>query len=760
MKRFFIIVFLIGIIGGSSLVTYAKERQNKAEILPTIFSDNMMFQQNKPMTVWGYGNVGEAATAKLYANDSLLETCTAMVDENGKWELAFQAREGGCTSYVIEITCGRLQKKIQDVLVGELWLASGQSNMELMVSADMDVDELLKNATNPNVRIFLQPTLPQGANGASLDPYDDIPGAYWICGNYTALVGNASSIAYNFALNLQEELNVPVGIIDASRGATFIEQWLPRTGIEKDTLVKEKLKAYGLYRDETAPPSDYQGMSVLYNQKIGPLKGISVAGVIWYQGEANGIRSELYGLEIDLLKRSWGETFGFPEGDMPLIFTQVAPYRYDVDRSAQQHLGYLAMYMEQGWRMSEDKNTAMLTIYDLPLDHMKDGLSTDPIHPRRKVPVAKRFAQAAINMVYGGEEEYTAPVFESIQRKGQYIEITFSHVGVGLKSTDGSKNFHGFAIAGKDGIYVDAKAELMDKDTVRVWNDGLKEPQNVTYAFNNFNQGANLCNSAGIPASPFRTAEINDTASNPDLNTTYFTAQDWMHADKDVWVFDATFSQEWNYGYRPSYVVSDAAQYSYDNTIFAEGTASLKMDYSGSFTFSPILTYGGIKQSWKNFKYLTMQIYNPSETPITLSLKVDVGGNEYFIPVDGEESIQIPQGQEFEQVVFDLSELSPLQRDALLKVTFVIETVGGGTIYVDDFSFALTNPNHVKEEILDTESNEEHIKDTQKGISKYVPIFIATPVVLILGVLGVLFCRYRRKKNVSGTEFAEIKESE
>lgn len=667
--------------------------------LPTLFSDGMLFQQNKPMNLWGYGTVGDDVTAKLYQGETLLETKETVVSEDGRFELFFSAREGSYDTYTIDVTIGEENKVVEDILIGELWIAGGQSNMELEVWKDMDVEEIVSAANNPYIRMFLEPIYPYGSTGTQLiEPGADIPNAYWGYGNNGIHVKNTSSVAYTFAKKLQETLGVPVGIINSAIGGTAIEGWLSREAIESDDTVKATLQEYGLYYTEENWPETAGTMSTLYNQKIGPLEGMNIAGVIWYQGESNSNRSEIYDIELDLLKRSWSKVFGFENEDMPFIFTQVAPYRTDNGMVNQQHYGYLAMYMEQGWKLSENKNTAMLTIYDLPLEHVKDGVSYHPIHPRVKTPIAERFYESAYNMVYGGGKEYTAPVYKSMEIKNNAIYITFDRVGDGLQLTDSSGDVHGFTIAGTDGIYVNAQAEIVDKDTVMVWNERVNEPKNVMYAFDNFNQGANLCNSANIPASPFRTVQINDTTLKPDSTLSYFTAQDWMYADKDVWVYDSTYTENSNMctGYRPSFAVSGGT-YEYDSNTKAEGNASLKVTYDDDFSVSPILSYESVKQDWSKFKYLTVSMQNADEVSVTMTIQS--GEKDYTV------SSETGTYDSFTAVTFDLTNMTldgntvadtASVLSELSNVTIHVAAEKAGTMYFDAFSFGMTDATDIE----------------------------------------------------------------
>lgn len=686
--------------------------------IPTLFSDGIIFQQNKPMNLWGNGAYGEPVIATLKKSDTVLETKKTIVSENGKWQLCFDKRKGGYDKYQIELSVGAEKRTINDVVIGELWLAGGQSNMELQVYKDIDAEKLIDGADNSNIRVFLEPTYPYGKNEKQpIQPKNDVPGAYWGYGNNPVNVGGMSSLAYTFAKQLQQKLNVPVGIINSAIGGTVIEGWLSKAAVDGDSEVKSKLKEYKLYYDETNWPDIAGKMSTLYNQKIGPLEGMNMAGVIWYQGESNGKYSEIYDLELDLLKRSWSKTFGYENGDMPFIFTQVAPYYHNTKMNDNQ-LGYLSMYMERAWKLSENKNTAMLTIYDLPLEHVKNGKSADPIHPRTKVPVGERFAQSALNMVYGGGKVYTAPVYKSAEVKNGAVYVTFDYTGDGLKAIGNSGDIHGFTVAGADGVYVNAKAQIIDKNTVKVWNDRVEAPENVIYAFDNYNQSANLANSEGIPASPFRTIKLNDSTSKPDASIKYFNSQDWMNADKDAWVYDLEYTENdsRNTGYRPSFEVNGGT-YSYDSEIKAEGEASLKVEHLGDFTLSPILKYENISKNWSDYKSFSFKIKVSSNAEIKLVIKS--GDNEYEVTAaGGKDSVLTASTESFKTLTFDLTSLK-LNGKSVIDAATVLNAVSSvmiqveakeGETYFDEFMFGMNSKADRTEEI-------NEVTDSANGFS-------------------------------------------
>jgi len=230
----------------------------------------------------------------------------------------------------------------------------------------------------------------------------------------------------------------------------------------------------------------------------------------------------------------------------------------------------------------------------------------------------------------------------------------------------------------------------------------VAEPQHVTYAFDDFAQAANLANADGIPASPFRTAKPNDTVSNQDKSSTRFTAQDWMYADRDVWVYDETNTADYKYGYRPSFAV-ESGDYSYDTVIKAEGIASLRVEFDRNFLVSLILTYPQTAQKWGKYKTLSVKLLNPSATAVELSMTLTSGGKTYDVPpVDGGNTVTLTAGgTAFHVYTFALDQLTlkgVVQKNpaALLNavsgVTFHGVAEDTGTLFFDGFSFGLTAP--------------------------------------------------------------------
>ncbi|GAB6011447.1 sialate O-acetylesterase [Viscerimonas tarda] len=674
--------------------------------LPTLFSDGMIFQQNKDINVWGYSQAGKPIKVEFYKNDIKIDEKETVTAESGKWTTTFAPLAGSYDKYkLVVLEDGVLKQTVNDILIGEVWLAAGQSNMAYGVSGTPDAAEVIAAANNNNIRFFLEPTWPTSSTVMPYEPVNDIPGAYWGAGDDPAQVGKFSAVAYHMALNLQPELKVPIGIINAAIGGSVIEAWLPREEVEADANLVFQLKRKGLYFNEEWWADGGTTLTCIYNQKVAPLAGYNIKGTIWYQGESNSGRADIYGLELDAMQRGYERLFGFTNNDMPFIFSQVCPWLTDLANP--QFLGYLAETMTDAWKLHES-NTAMLPLYDLDLTY-----DTDPIHPINKTPVGKRFAVAAKNLVYGdGQKEYTAPVFESLSVADNKVTVKFSHVGDGLQGIDGATDIHGFAISRSDGVYVNAKAKIVSKDEVEVWNDRITDPVNVTYAFATFNTNSNLANSTGIPASPFRT---NKAATGQK----YFNAQDWTYADADVWggynngTKDVIgFMETWKKGTVSGQTAT--VKCSYDEANKTEGKASLKVDYTpdklGIASVTPVLTNLTVLKQFDNFKTISVDILNPDDRDKELELFLKgSSATLYRAPIADQKAtsnlntkVKLKAGAGFTTFTFDISRFVVTNGNvittqstinttlkSLTNLQFTINDTQAGTIQLDNILFGL-----------------------------------------------------------------------
>lgn len=681
-------------------------------VLSSLFADGMMFQQNKPITVFGQGGAGKEVTVSLTKDgaDTAADTRKATAGDDGTWSvdlLADTGLKGGYDPYTLTVAGSAITHTYRNILIGEVWVAGGQSNMEYTIQNDVNNTEILQK-TDEYIRIFYEPSLVYGGNvDQPLTPDFSVKNAIWANATDTDRLKTASSVAYNFALELRKELDVPVGFLNTSLGGTVIEAWLSRTAIEETAEVKSYLQEKGKYYNEENWPRDFNRMSALYNQKIGALSGYRVAGTLWYQGESNLQNGDIgiYTAMLNLLQKDWGRVFGFTGTDMPFVFAHIAPHTYNGAQGYSQAtvMAYFWEAMADAWAASS-ATMAQVPLYDLPLTHYYTDLSgteksNGPIHPADKTPVGQRMAAAALNLVYGGGDAASAPVYKSMAVTDGKIRITFDQAGSGLKIKDGAPTLHGFAIAGADGVYVDAYAKIVSRDTVEVWNDRVKDPKNVTYAFSSFNMTANLQGGSGIAAAPLRT-------SRDTVDGRLYLPKDWQYADGEAWV--ATGHSDTTK--RENLWQSEKASLSYDTAVKAEGTASLKAVYTaGSVGIGPVTGKNSVINQYDGFRYAAIQIKNPDDRVKTMKLQFTFGASVYTAALADQEGTAglatqatIPAGSDFTAYAFCIRQLINPRGELVAneatvlnilksasKMEWVVTDRVDGSVYLDDVQFGM-----------------------------------------------------------------------
>lgn len=680
-------------------------RNAEKSVTGTYFSDGMMFKQNAPMKVFGYTpEAGSEVEAKLYLEDELLETETCTSQENGYWTVSFDAREGGYQKYRIEILVdGELKKTINDILIGELWLAAGQSNMEFFVLQTIPDYDYSLIPINEYVRFFDEPLVPGGANSIlPSTPATDIPEAKWADGSAAADVRYVSAIAYYMSLALQEQLDVPVGFINSAKGASGIESWLSRETIEADSGIMDTLVERGAYK--TAEQLDkitanWNYMTTLYNTKIAPLGGISISGIIWYQGE-NNIKyasddgsNDFYTAALTGLIESYSDLFGFERGEMPFVFAHLAPYNYKSVRPAD-YTTILANFSESLSKAAEnaEAKVSQIPIYDISLNYKDPPINNpDPIHPSSKSEVASRFATAVLAAYYGigNADASTAPTVSGVSISGNKVTVTFENVGEGLK-TISSDTLHGFAVAGSDRVFVGADAKIVSGNTVEVTAAGISNPVAVTYAWDSFNMASNLCNSSGIPAVPYRSDE---TAS------TYYLSKDWTYFDSEkVWDAQTTLDA----GYKNAWNISDGDSAEFDTEVKKEGLASLKLSHDkDGAVISPVLSLGGMVNQFDSYSGMTVYVKNPDASEKEIELQINAPSGSYYASVITGNVLSskytVPAESDFTAYTFNfnriINEDGKVVTDTgdilktLSSVEIIINGDGAGTAYFDAASF-------------------------------------------------------------------------
>lgn len=437
-------------------------------ILPSVFSDNMVLQQNSKVAIWGWSDPGE--TVKIVTSWNNKDTIKVKADNSSEWKTSIQTIDAG-GPYSIQIL-GSGKVELKNVMLGEVWICSGQSNMEMSVNWKIiNGEDEASKATNPNIRIFHVQKI-----GAEY-PQQTCNATWTSCTPETMRA--TSAIGYFFARELQQKLNVPVGIIVSAWGGTPAEVWIEKSRIEKDPVLN--MHKYSQHFD------GWPGAAgVLYNSMIAPIVPYGIAGAIWYQGESNCGNYPIYSLLMKTLIENWRADF---KKDFPFYLVQIAPYDYG-DKGTSEYV------REQEEIVAKTvPNTGMIVISDL-VDNIKE------IHPKNKLDVGKRLANYALAETYKQNiGAYKSPVFQSMQVEKGKARLTFSNVLTGLKCI--GKTPAKFLIAGENKNFVPATA-IMDGKAIVLSSKLVKTPVAVRYCFDNTTM-PDVFSTEGLPLAPFRT---------------------------------------------------------------------------------------------------------------------------------------------------------------------------------------------------------------------------------------------------------------
>lgn len=502
---------------------------SKAQLrVPAMFTDNMVLQCDMKVPIWGWATPGEKLVVQFDKHRA--ET---IVDPDGKWKVRIGPLSiGGPYELLI---FGQDSIRIKNVLVGEVWVCSGQSNMAMEVRSCRNAEEEISEANYPDIRHFqvkrYKAAVPQeNLSDAGSGKYSWL-NTWEICDPST--VGHFSGSGYFFALELHKKRNVPLGIIHASWGGTTAEAWTPADTLENDPKLRNILRDWPEYNNDEAwlteeyekfakelekarlegsdLPLYFNQPSVLFNGIMAPVLPFGIRGVLWYQGESNAYRAcqyrDLFPAMITQWRKKWGQ------GDFPFLFVQLANYHFEPQvfpelREAQT----MALSLPA---------TAMALAIDI-------GDSAD-IHPKNKQEVGRRLALAAQATVYEESLNFSGPVFKKMFIDENSCWILFDHLGDGLV-VKGDGLLKGFTICGPDSVFTEAEARIEGQQVI-IWNEQIKKPLAVRYAWANHPGNSNLYNKSGdllnLPASPFRTDQFpeigcsarNEKAAYPSIDS-------------------------------------------------------------------------------------------------------------------------------------------------------------------------------------------------------------------------------------------------
>lgn len=456
--------------------------------LPNVIGSGMVLQRDMAVPVWGWAEAGEEVTVSFAGQTKKTKT-----GDDGKWTVSLDPLKANGNGSALTIT-GKNKITLENVLVGEVWICSGQSNMEWAIKQSMNPKEEAAAANYPQIRLFNVP-----GHTVSPLPKEEGAGQWQVCDPNSA--NNFSAVGYFFGRRLHKDLKVPVGLIGSNWGGTRIEPWTTLAGFESVPELSKIADQVKNYKQDTRVGGGQP--SAIYNSMVHPLTPFAMRGGIWYQGESNGNEGITYYQKKHALVNGWRKAF--QNKDLAFYWVQLANFQKESDKPEG----------GDGWAKLREAQTQALDIPGTGMAVITDIGAANDIHPRNKQDVGWRLAQWALHQTYGQKDLVpSGPLYKSHKVEGKTIRLSFDHVGSGL--IVGKKNgleptaevkdgkLEHFSISGKDNKWVWADARI-DGQTVVVESKEITEPVAVRYGFTMNPAKANLYNKEGLPAGPFRT---------------------------------------------------------------------------------------------------------------------------------------------------------------------------------------------------------------------------------------------------------------
>ena len=453
-------------------------------VLGGLFTDGVVLQQNTKVAIWGTASSGAQVSVSPSWNGTAYK-CKA--DADGKWKMFIDTPAGSYKTHSLSVKGDGTSLKINDVLAGEVWMASGQSNMEMPMRGFFNcpvenaIDFISAPAAVNKIRMFNVP------KAQSYEPVEDIQGQW--CGASSSTVPEMSATAYFFALELNQVLDVPVGIISAAYGGARVESWLPKEILEDypdEDLSREAIEAM----------QDYVRPYLAYNAMFTPVKGYTVKGFIWYQGCSNVGKHEQFPERMSTLIDHWREQWGDTDAKLPFYMVEIAPYRY---KPAGPISNAALLRKAQHKVAATVPNCGIVVTNDLV-----ESYEMDNIHPAKKQEVGQRLAYLALNRDYGHSRIacYSPTALECIAMKdSNEVGVVLSHCDNGLSRW---MEIEGLEVAGSEGVFYPVTYAYFEWESriLRVRSEFVHDPCEVRYGWGDFKPG-NLKNAEGLPVAPF-----------------------------------------------------------------------------------------------------------------------------------------------------------------------------------------------------------------------------------------------------------------
>lgn len=457
---------------------------NAALKMPSIFGNNMLLQQNTEVNVWGWTEKGKTVTV---SSSWTKEKYSTKADNDGKWIVKIPTPSASYQTYSVAVSNGNENITFENVLIGEVWLCSGQSNMEMPMKGFKNQpveggNEAIFRSKNKNMRLITV------KRNSSIVPQTDFIGEWQEATPES--VKNFSATAYFYGKTLNEMLDVPIGLILSSWGGSWIESWMSKEMLLKFESVKIPQSEEDIKEKNRTP-------TTLFNAMIHPIAGYAIKGCIWYQGESNYDRPDQYSELFQTMVSAWRKLWN--QGEFPFYYCQIAPY----DNPPEKHGDFNAAFLREAQLKSAEAipNSGMVVLMDIGEEKC--------IHPRNKKTGGERLAMMSLAKTYGMTGyAYESPTFKEMEIENNKAILSFDNAPMWLTSY--GKELQHFEIAGDDKVFYAAKAEIK-RSKVEVYSDKVAKPVAVRYAFKDF-VVADLFSTEGLPVSSFRT---DDWSRNP-----------------------------------------------------------------------------------------------------------------------------------------------------------------------------------------------------------------------------------------------------
>ena len=577
----------------------------------SVFSDHALYQAESWLTLRGLADAGAVCTAAIRDGDKIFSECSAAVGADGHFSVDLYTPKASYKTYEITVTDGKETVLLHDILFGEFWMASGQSNMELTNRFQPECPEMLEALKGHHIRIFKQE---YGAwDKFSIEPEDTTPGK-WLTVEDSAELCDVSACATAWALDVikafeAEKKEIPVGYLNVSWGGTQLEGWIPLEAMLADAETEAFLRQYGMWsgkenwnkRDDTTWGNlNYQQISAMYNRKIAPVRGARVRGILWYQGEGDcghEHRSHFYGRLLSMYHDFYKKEFAADEEHFPMLSSLLYPWVYG--ESGETRMGYVnRAFVDTA--VAEPEKFIFCPLADLP-PVWGANQGNHPIHPTHKYRLGARMARLSLANAYGAAVQPRAATPVSCERDGGALILKFRDVGSGLSLK--ANRARPLYIAGADGLYLPADCEILDPDTLKVWHPYLEAPVHCAYCFNSFEPGATLW-AGDYPVAPF--------ATDRESTLLHIEAKPFTDFERtSTWEPHSDASGRLDFYYHPIWRSVGASEVCFDDAFVCAGeTRSVRVSGSENPFAAAVKSFDYGRLDLENYASMELKLYH------------------------------------------------------------------------------------------------------------------------------------------------------